>query len=142
MVGDPAIFENDSPEIAAFTRGVLEYRPSHRVFYKKLHRCFQELFQSCSSEFGKKFCEPFLLHSPGTIDVVEFLNWRFRHEDFNGASVRLELEEIENLLQGGDITIKDLTVRIQTCVGVLQDELKFFERCVKNFNLFEKSVQF
>lgn len=125
-VGDHVIFENDSPEIATFIRGVLEYRPRHRIFYKKLHRCFQELLQNCSSEFGKQFCEPFLLYSPGTIDVVEFLNWRFRPEDFNGESVRFELEQIENLIQDSDITIKYLSVRIQTCVGALQDELNFF----------------
>ena len=128
--------------MAAFTRGVLEYRPTHRIFYTKLHKCFQELFEYDKSDFGERFCEPFLLYSPDIMDIVECLDWRFRHEDFNGESVRFELQEIERLLEGKDTSIKELTARIKKCIGFLQDELEYIEGCVKDLNLCQKSVQF
>lgn len=134
-------FEGESPKMADFVRGVLEYKPTHRIFYKKLQKCFQELLQSAASDFENRFCEPFSLYPSRAVDVIEFLDWRFNYVDFNPESVRYEMEQIQSVIHTDNPLIEDLLKRIQDCVRMMRDELEFIEGCVKKVSSFENSLE-
>lgn len=138
QAGNPELFEAEIPEMATFLRGMLEYKPNHHIFYKKLHKCFQDLIRTSTSDFSKRFCEPFTLHPSTAVDVIGLLKWRFRYEDFNGQSVQYELEHLQHFLGGNSETsIKELVVKIQNCIRILRDELEFLDSCVKDVSLFD-----
>lgn len=130
----------DDTAMENFVEGVLEFKPNHRIFYKKLYKCFQELLQNCSSSFSRRFCEPFQLCEPEAVDVIGYLDWRFT-QDFNDESVKHELEEIHRLIQNNSTKVKELLIKIGNCVRILKNQLTLVEKCVSQISKINSSLE-